>query len=59
MTAGYFKASKYHCQEHKIDSLQAKHYLLTVINLLKQLKKLGIITFFVANLIHDFEHPGF
>ena len=59
MAAGYFRENKYHNQEHIIDSLQAMHYLLTVGNLQKMLPKLDIYSVFVANVIHDFEHPGY
>ena len=35
------------------------HYLMEVGNLKAQVKKLDIFSVFVANIIHDFEHPGY
>ena len=56
---GYFKENKYHNDTHIIDSLQAMHYLMEIGNLKAQVKKLDIFSVFVANIIHDFEHPGY
>jgi len=35
------------------------HYLLEVGGLQTQVKKLDIFSVFVANIIHDYEHPGY
>lgn len=35
------------------------HYIMTVRNLQLQIKKLDIFAVFVANIIHDYEHPGY
>jgi len=35
------------------------HYLMTVGNLQAQLKKVDIFAVFIANIVHDYEHPGY
>lgn len=35
------------------------HYLLTVGGLKSQLNTIDIFSVFIANIIHDYEHPGF
>ena len=35
------------------------HYLLTVGNLRKYFKRHDLLAVYVANIIHDFEHPGY
>jgi hypothetical protein len=59
ISKGYFKESKYHNLIHVTDSLQAMHYIISVGGLKSQLKELDIFCVFIANFIHDFEHPGF
>lgn len=59
MARGYFKENPFHNQMHIIDSMQAMHYLLTVGNLQKEMSKLDIFTVFMANILHDYEHPGY
>ena len=59
MNRGYFKNNSYHNHLHIIDSLQALHYFLTVGELQNEVSKLDIFTIIVANIIHDFEHPGY
>ena len=39
--------------------MQALHYLMYTGNLQVQLKKLDVFSVFVANMIHDYEHPGY
>ncbi len=57
--AGYFAENPYHNVTHLIDSMQAMHYLMTVANIKKFMKKNDIFAAFIANAIHDYEHPGF
>lgn len=61
MNKGYSSENAYHNQMHIIDSLQAMHFFINVGNLQThaQLKSLDIFSVFIANLIHDYEHPGF
>lgn len=56
---GYFKENTYHNQNHIIDSLQAMHYIMEVRSLKTLVQKHDIFAVFVANIIHDFEHPGY
>lgn len=35
------------------------HYLFFTANIRKMMKKEDIFASFVANLIHDYEHPGY
>ena len=61
MTVGYPKSNPYHSQEHIVDSLQAMHFFMSVANLrtFAHLKNLDVFNSFLANLIHDYEHPGY
>jgi hypothetical protein len=59
LSKGYYKDNKYHNQTHIIDSLQAMHYLITVGGLKNQMNKLDIFSAFIANMVHDYEHPGY
>lgn len=58
---GYPEGNGYHNQMHIIDSLQAMHFFMTICNLQTQaqLKPLDVFSVFLANLIHDYEHPGY
>lgn len=56
---GYFNENPYHNATHIIDTMQAMHYLYYTANLRKYLKKGDILASFLANIIHDYEHPGF
>ena len=56
---GYFQENPYHNPIHIIDTLQAMHFLFSKASLSKQLKKDEILASFFANLIHDYEHPGY
>lgn len=55
---GYFSENSYHNITHIIDSLQGLHYLLSMGNLKKYFKKQDVFAIFVADIIHDYEHPG-
>jgi len=35
------------------------HFLLSTNNLQTLIKKLDVFSIFVANIIHDYEHPGY
>ena len=39
--------------------MQAMHYLMSIGNLRRFLKKHDILSIFVADIIHDYEHPGY
>lgn len=54
---GYFSDNAYHNQVHIIDSLQAMHYLMNVANLKRYFKLHDVFASFVADIIHDYEHP--
>ena len=56
---GYFVENPYHNPIHIIDTLQAMHYLYFAAGMRKLLKKTDILASFIANIIHDYEHPGF
>lgn len=56
---GYFVDNPYHNPIHIVDSMQAMHYLFHTANIRKFLKKSDILASFLANLIHDYEHPGY
>jgi cGMP-inhibited 3',5'-cyclic phosphodiesterase B/cGMP-inhibited 3',5'-cyclic phosphodiesterase A len=42
-----------------MDSLQAMHYLMTIGEMNKHIQILDIFSIFVANIMHDYEHPGY
>ena len=56
---GYFTENFYHNGIHIIDTLQGMHYIYFSGNIRKSLKKEDIFASFIANIIHDYEHPGF
>lgn len=56
---GYFVENPYHNPTHIVDTLQAMHYLYHTANIKKYLNKSDILASFLANLIHDYEHPGY
>lgn len=56
---GYFVENPFHNPTHIIDTLQGMHFIIFANNLKKEMKKEHIYAQFLANLIHDFEHPGF
>lgn len=56
---GYFTENPYHNAAHIVDTLQAMHYLYFTANIRKYLKKGDILASFLANIIHDYEHPGY
>mmetsp|Transcript_7813 Transcript_7813/g.7278 ORF Transcript_7813/g.7278 Transcript_7813/m.7278 type:complete len:245 (+) Transcript_7813:1383-2117(+) len=56
---GYFGDNPYHNVTHIVDSMQAMHYLISVGNLKKYLKKQDMLSAFIACLVHDYEHPGY
>ncbi|CAI2378850.1 unnamed protein product [Moneuplotes crassus] len=59
MQKGYSEENEFHCPAHIVDTLQAMHYMYTTANLKKYLKKGDILASFFANIIHDYEHPGY
>jgi len=59
MNQGYYKVNAFHNHMHIIDSMQAMHFLLTTHNLQTLIKKQDMFSVFVANIIHDYEHPGY
>ena len=56
---GYFDESIYHNATHIMDSMQAMHYLFYTGHVRKYLQKHDILASFIANIIHDYEHPGY
>lgn len=42
---------------HIVDSMQAMHYILNIGNLRRYLKRQDLLAAFVADLVHDYEHP--
>lgn len=59
MSLGYFKENPFHDIHHIIDSTQAMHYFFTVGNLNQYIKNIDILSVFVSNIIHDYEHSGY
>lgn len=56
---GYFQDNPYHNQFHIVDSLQAMHFLMNSANLKSNFKLNDVFACFIADLIHDYEHPGY
>lgn len=54
---GYFNDNPYHNQTHIVDSLQGMHYLMHIANVKRFFKIHDVFASFVADAIHDFEHP--
>lgn len=59
MQNGYFVDNSYHNVTHIVDSMQAMHYLMSIGNVKRFLKKHDILSIFVADIVHDYEHPGY
>jgi len=57
--AGYFNENDYHNQEALIDCSQAMHYFFTTGKVKSWLKPPDIFAALVANMMHDYEHPGY
>lgn len=56
---GYAEDNPFHNPTHIVDTVQAMHYLYFKANFKRFLKKEDIFTSYIANLVHDFEHPGY
>jgi hypothetical protein len=56
---GYFQDNPFHNQVHIVDSLQGMHYLFNTGNMRNFFKLSDVFASFIANLIHDYEHPGY
>tara|TARA_B110000285_G_scaffold204505_1_gene241503 strand:+ start:550 stop:819 length:270 start_codon:yes stop_codon:yes gene_type:complete len=54
---GYYVENMFHNSCHITDSLQAMHYLLTIGGLKTHITNIDIFSVFVANMLHDLEHP--
>jgi len=59
MQIGYFKDNPFHNVVHVLDSMQGMHFMMKVGNVKKYLKQIDLFSCFTANLIHDYEHPGY
>jgi hypothetical protein len=57
MANGYFQDNPYHNQAHIVDSLQGMHYLMNTANLKRFFKLHDVFACFIADIMHDFEHP--
>ena len=56
---GYFTENPYHNPIHILDSIQGMHFVIYQSNMNKTMKREDLLTMFIANLIHDYEHPGY